>query len=176
MKTRILTLTALLLSLACLLISCGSTEWRDDLSAGQAAGLVSAAVSGSAGGRHTADEDFISESSFGAGRAVLFEKTDSRVILLSDRSDVNIDEIGVFHVASAADVNAVRDVLKDYIASQKLRMKSLLESYNPTEIPKLDNASVKVCGQYVMYTILSAADTEAAQTAFEQALKPVPAA
>ena len=51
-------------------------------------------------------------------------------------------------------------------------MKPLLESYNPDELPKLDYATVNVMGRYVMYTILSSADTTTAGSAMEKALTP----
>lgn len=168
MKIR-LSLTVLLLTAALLLGACSGSAYRNDLSAADAAGAVSDALP--AIGRHAAGDDYISVSAFGSDRDWLLDKTDSHVILLADDSDMNIDEIGVFHVTDPKDVSRVKSILNDYVKAQSMRLKDLLTSYNPGELPKLDEAEVEVCGQYVMYTILSDADTDAAEDAFERLLE-----
>ena len=169
MKLIRLTLLSVLICAALLLSACSDDRYRDDVSVGDAADAVSAALPQI--GRHAASDDYVSVSAFGSDRDWLLDKTDGHVILLADDSDMNIDEIGIFHVADAKDVSRVKAILGDYVRSQTMRLKDLLISYNPGELPKLDEAEVEVCGQYVMYTILSDADTDAAEDAFEQLLE-----
>ena len=169
MKIARLTLLSLLLCASLLFCACADDVYRNDVSAAAAADAVSAALPQI--GRHAASDDYVSVSAFGEDRDWLLDKTDSRVILLADDSDVNIDEIGIFHVTDAKDVSRVKAILDEYVRSQKMRLKDLLISYNPGELPKLDEAEVEVCGQYVMYTILSDADTDTAEDAFERLLE-----
>ncbi len=166
LHTAVLTL---ILTAALLLCACAGGSFRNDLTAADVADKLTAALPQT--GRHAVADDYISYSAFGEDKDLLLEKTDSHVILIADNSDMNIDEIGVFHVTSASDVAAVRALLEEYTAAQALRWKDLLVGYNPGESPKLDHAGVKVCGQYVLYTVLSGADTETAQSEFEKLLK-----
>ena len=74
-------------------------------------------------------------------------------------------------VINKSDVNGVADAVTSFVEAEKLRLRDLLTSYNPGELPKLDQAQVKVCGTYVFYSFLSEAETSAAITALEQTLR-----
>ncbi len=157
----------LVCTLLCSFTSCGK-QYRDDRDADQVASAILSAVS--AAGRHAVGEDFISASAFGEEYTALLNQTDSHIIYIADASDTNIDEFGVFHVTQSGDIKQVKQILDEYVKAQKLRLSGLLESYNPGELPKLDNAGVTVCGHYVLYFILSDLDATAARNAFEDAL------
>ena len=81
---------------------------------------------------------------------------------------VNIDEYGIF---KAKDMDSVEDVFalaQDYI---QFRLDTWMPEYMPEELPKLENAQVKSCGQYVMYAILDDDTADAAFDAFISALE-----
>ena len=80
--------------------------------------------------------------------------------------------IYLFLCKSEKDAKAVKGFAENYLTAKAAQLKPLLESYNPTEMPKLDNATVTVMGRYVVYTILSSADTATAGSTAEKALTP----
>ena len=67
-------------------------------------------------------------------------------------SGINIDEYGIFRASSEEAVAGVKDTVSGYLA---MRLDTWMEEYMPEEKPKLQSATVKVMGQYVMYCILS---------------------
>lgn len=171
MKATLRALLCLLLAL-CLslpLLSCGGGHYRDDLSSASVSDTVKAALPVGDGYR-VAGDSFISESDWGPDYQTLLDAITDRHILLSEKSESNVDEIGVLHVTESGDVKAVRAIVEEYVEAKVLRMTSLLESYNPAELPKLDNARITVCGNYILYTILGDSETTAAHEAFEKAL------
>ena len=83
--------------------------------------------------------------------------------------DASIDEYGIFKAPDDASVSAIEKTAKDYLA---MRLATWNHSYLAEEKPKMEKATVNVMGRYVMYTILSSADTTAAGSAMEKALTP----
>lgn len=80
----------------------------------------------------------------------------------------NVDEYGIFKAGenmSAADIKATVE------AYLQLRLDSWMDEYMPEEKPKLEDAEIKVVGDYVMYCILSESDAETAFATFEDSLK-----
>lgn len=67
-------------------------------------------------------------------------------------SGINIDEYGIFKAPSEEAVTDVKDTVGGYLA---MRLDTWMEEYMPEEKPKLQLATVKIMGQYVMYCILS---------------------
>ena len=169
--TRILLSLLLALTLILTLISCDSGKYRDDLTATQLTDSITAALPAGDGWRQVSDA-YISPSSWGEDYADYLAKVDEYRILVSENSDMNVDEVGVFLCKTEKDVKAVKSFAENYLAAKTLQLKPLLESYNPDELPKLDNATVTVMGRYVIYTILSSADTATAGSAAESALTP----
>ncbi len=161
-------LLALTLALTLVLSGCGQDSYTTTLSADKVADKLLEVLSGR---YHGADADYISESRFGANYRDLTEKCYDHIILLSDDEETNIDQIGVFHVINKSDVSGVADAVTSFVEAEKLRLRDLLTSYNPGELPKLEQAQVKVCGTYVFYSFLSEAETSAAITALEQTLR-----
>lgn len=173
MRYTIRTLLCLLLAL-CLLVpmtACNSGNWRGDLTATQVRDAVAASLNASDGWK-SVSENYISPSSWGEDYADYLDKVTDYSITVSENSDMNIDEIGVFRCKSQADAQAVKTFCENYLATKKLQMTPLLESYNPGELPKLDYAAVNVIGCYVMYTVLDSASTTVAGSAMEKALTP----
>lgn len=168
MKKILPCLLALTLALTLVLSGCEQDSYTTTLSADKVADKLLEVLSGR---YHGADADYISESRFGANYRDLTEKCYDHIILLSDDEEANIDQIGVFHVINKSDVSGVADAVTSFVEAEKLRLRDLLTSYNPGELPKLDQAQVKVCGTYVFYSFLSEAETSAAITALEQTLR-----
>lgn len=173
MKNTLRTLLCLLLALCMTLpmVACDSGDWRDDLTAAQVCNAVTNALPAEDGWR-TVSENYISPSSWGEDYADYLAKVTEYRIVVSENSDMNIDEVGVFLCKSEKDTKAVKEFCENYLNAKALQLKHLLESYNPDELPKLDYATVNVMGRYVMYTILSSADTTTAGSAMEKALTP----
>ena len=63
----------------------------------------------------------------------------------------NIDEFGIFKAPSDEAVESVKKIAEDYIAYS---IDSWMPEYMPEEFPKMEKASVKVMGRYVVYCIL----------------------
>ena len=78
----------------------------------------------------------------------------------------SIDEFGVFK-AGTMKADELKTMVEDYL---QLLQDSWM-NYQPEEKPKLDNAEVKVSGDYVLYCILDDADRASAMDAFNSALK-----
>ncbi len=162
--TWVLTAFCLLSATAC------SASYRNDLTA---AAVLDTAVSAvpTPDGYAAVDSSYVNASMWGADYAALLEAVSDYQIVISTRSDMNIDELGVFHVQDAADVDRVAAIVEDYLEAQTLRYKDLLQSYNPDELPKAENGKMTVCGQYILYTVLDDGATAKAHETFEGALK-----
>ena len=169
--TRVLLSLLLTLTLILPLISCDSGKYRDDLTATQLTDSITAALPAGDGWRQVS-EAYVSPSSWGEDYADYLAKVETYRILVSENSDMNVDEVGVFLCKTEEDVKAVKSFAENYLAAKTLQLKPLLESYNPDELPKLDNATVTVMGRYVIYTLLNSADTATAGSTAEKALTP----
>ena len=167
---RILLLSLAVIMILSLLSACGGDEYRDDLTSAQVMEKIKTAIPSEEGYRQVS-ESYISASMWGENYTVLLENITDHCIIVSEKSDVNIDEVGVFHVKDSAKVAELKAIVEAYVEGQTLRFRDLLISYNPDELPKLDEAEVEVCGNYIYYSILSEARTEAAENAFEGAIK-----
>ncbi|MBQ9779915.1 MAG: DUF4358 domain-containing protein [Clostridia bacterium] len=167
---RILLLSLAVIMILSLLTACGGDEYRDDLTSAQVMEKIKTAIPSEEGYRQVS-ESYISASMWGENYTVLLENITDHCIIVSEKSDVNIDEVGVFHVKDSAKVAELKAIVEAYVEGQTLRFRDLLISYNPDELPKLDEAEVEVCGNYIYYSILSEARTEAAENAFEGAIK-----
>ena len=79
----------------------------------------------------------------------------------------NVDEFGVF---KAGENMSAADIEKTVQAYLDLRLLSWMDEYMPGEKYKVEDASYEVVGNYVMYCILSAEDTETAFATFKELL------
>ncbi len=67
-------------------------------------------------------------------------------------SGINIDEYGIFKAPSEDAVDSIKGIVSDYLT---MRLDTWMDEYMPEEKPKLQSATVKVMGRYVVYCILS---------------------
>ena len=159
----------------CILLTfsaCSTTVYRDDKTATELVACVEQAVPTESGYR-SVEPDYLSPSAFGEDIDLIQTHVTDWAIALSDRSDAHPDEILVFHVPGGAPdtLRAVTDAVVRYKERLKQRLGDYYRMYAPEELDKLENASVKVCGNYVLMTILDEQQTRAAHTSFETALK-----
>lgn len=92
----------------------------------------------------------------------ILEITDEDVPNLKDYSIIkannvkNINEVGIFRMGSPNNEGFVKQVER-YVEEKKQTYRAL--DYFPQEVDKIDNATVRVYGNYVMYTFLNEQDT-----------------
>ena len=169
MMKKILLLSLALFMILSIFTACDGNKYRDDLTSVQLMEQIKAAIPAEEGYRQVSDA-YISASMWGEKYTSLLENTSDHCIIVSEKSDMNIDEVGVFHVKDSAKVEEMKAIVETYVEGQTLRFQDLLASYNPDELPKLEEAEVEVCGNYIYYSILSEERTEQAQNAFKNAL------
>lgn len=169
-RTFILTALCAILLLISTTACDGGGNWKDDLTAASLTTTVKSSLS-AGDGWDTVSDDYVSPSAWGEDYSDYLSLVSDYNITISAESDMNVDEVGIFHVKNAKDAAKIKSFVEKYLEAKKLRMAPLLESYNQAELPKLDCAEVTICGNYVLYTILNAEDTAAAHEAFEKALK-----
>ncbi len=102
-----------------------------------------------------------------------FEDTDRFAdysLVYSVRSE-NIDEIGIFRGETQEDVDELRRLCEQYVNTLREEQRAFVASYAPREATKLDAATVRVFGHYVIYTILSEDNREKAFESIEEMLK-----
>ena len=75
----------------------------------------------------------------------------------------NINEYGVFKAEDEAAAQSLAAALETYLED---RNEAWMPEYLPDQYPKLKNAEVKQQGIYVLYTILTDAERDAAEAAF----------
>ncbi len=154
---------ALVLLLLLSAVSCNKeAEYRDDV---KLSSLCNAAIAALAVQDYsTADAGYLSD--FIASMPAYVE--DSRVVFSTEGNDLN--EMGFFRVeeGKAADV---KTLLEGYLTDSLTAYRDWYNSYIPTETPKLENAQVKVYGNFVVYLILSDTDKTAVFAALEDVLK-----
>ena len=154
------------------LSACSTTAYRDDRTANELVSCVERAVP-SEDGYRLVEPDYLSASAFGEDLDLIRTHVTDWAIALSDRSDTHPDEILVFHVKDGAPdtLRAVTDAVLRHKDRLRQRLGDYYRMYAPEELPKLESASVKVCGNYVLMTILDEQQTRTAHAAFEQALQ-----
>ncbi len=102
-----------------------------------------------------------------------FENTslpnDFRIIYSRESDD--IDELGVFHTENEDAAKEMSVLAENYLSEFQKDQRSFISSYAPEELPKLDNAEVKVFGNYVVYAIMDEDDKKDAFSIIEENLR-----
>lgn len=129
-----------------LLASCGgSTEYSADVPVSELCSAADALLPDSSDFATTSDSYII-----GMMEIDPTEFADYAVKIRA--SGANIDEYGIFKAADSSEVEAAVSVVNAYLA---MRVDTWMPEYMPEEFPKMEEASVKVFGQYVVYAILA---------------------
>jgi len=98
------------------------------------------------------------------------DKFDSYSVIYSSSSD-DIGEIGVFHAISEEESLDLLDDVAEYLSELKEEKGSFVRNYLPNEQKKLDGANVKRFGNYVVFTVLDSAKSDAVFKEIERLLK-----
>lgn len=162
---RILSLTLACL-LICALAACGKTPaYRDDVSVESLSATVSALIPVE-GGYDMSGEDFLKYYFDFDGDHTI----DGYAIAASSASS-DVNEYGILHVNDPEQVSEVEQLANVYLSNQRDFLSTFVNTYNAAEMAKLEAMQVRVFGNYIVYTILSAEDTQAVMNAVESALK-----
>ena len=81
--------------------------------------------------------------------------TDYRICFSSDGN--NLNEFGIWHVKSDQ-IAPLEATLRAYLAESLMKNREFYNSYIPQETAKLEDAEVRVFGNYVCYAILDRED------------------
>ncbi len=157
---RISALVLVLVILAGMLCACGDKAEEVNVPVADIAADVASAL-GKTDALTTVDENWIKgwmkteASQFG------------QQVVMINAYGANVDEFGIFKAGENMSASDIKAVVEAYL---QLRMDSWMDEYMPEEKPKLENAEIKVVGNYVMYCILSDADADTAFATFEGCL------
>ena len=94
--------------------------------------------------------------------------TDYRICFSSDGN--NLNEFGIWHVRSDQ-IAPLEATLRAYLAESLTKNKEFYNSYIPQETAKLEDAEVRVFGNYVCYAILDRRDREIFFQTLEEELR-----
>ena len=156
-KLSILLITVLLLTL----VSCGG-DYIDTVSSSELATAAIAYVT-TEGGTRVLDDDVILEFVEDDVPSYLRDYT-----VIKANNAKNINEIGIFRVEDGK-ASDMKEIVERYVSMLQSDYRN--QPYFPEEVEKIDFATVKVYGNYVVYSFLNESDTEAFYTAIENNLK-----
>lgn len=160
---RTMKISALILALVMLcgmLCACGSGSSGKNVPVADIAADVASAL-GKTEALTTVDDNWIK-----GWMKVEADKFGEQVVMINAYG-ANVDEFGVFKAGDDMSASEIKATVEAYL---QLRMSSWMDEYMPEEKPKLENAEIKVIGEYVMYCILSDADADTAFATFEDCL------
>ena len=163
MKKTALLLLALISAITLTFSSCsGSSDTAADIPVADLTAAADGHIANAAK-LSAVDDDYI-KGSLEVDPAML-----SEYILKIQVSGTEIDQYGIFKVADENNVQAVADSLNAYLDMMRANWEAL--PYQPQEKPKLDSAGVEIIGNYVLFTILSAEESDAVVNAVNDMLK-----
>ena len=140
------------------LFSCSQKSYRDDLACKDVSSKLSDFASVNGG-----YEEYTTESI-----ELLFEKSelydDFSVIYSIEVNDIN--EIGIFHSSSEYQAKKLLKEVENYLIDMQENQRAFIASYAPREVPKLEKATARKYGNYVIYAIL---DEGAQESLFDTA-------
>ena len=158
-------IAAMLLCLALTLSACSS--FRTDVAVSDLSSAVIGAVS-TQGGFTATDADYVSLE-FTAPDTITANVQEW--MICASTSSQTVDEFGIFRVKEGGDVGAVKAEVEKYVQALQVKLEVYLDMYDPAEKTKLENAQVFVYGNYVVFTMLTDADTTAATGAVKAGLE-----
>ncbi len=141
--------------------SCGAS-YTDTVAPSELASIALSSVAAD-GGTRVLDEDVILEFVTDEVPSYLRDYT-----VIKANNAKNINEVGVFRVEDGK-ANDMKAIVEDYVSNLQGQYRSM--QYFPEEVEKIDCATVKVYGNYVIYSFLNEMDTEAFYNAIENAIK-----
>lgn len=169
MKNTLKKAAALLLALAAVLslAACGGkqeskVEYRDDLTTEQIAESIIALRD---------DWEFVDIAplyeNYAKMAGISLEDVGEYTVRFN-AAGTTADEFGILKAKDPEKAAAIAELGETYL---KFRLEIWMDEYMPEEKPKLENAKVKVCGQYVIYAIFDDETRQQVFDAFENTLK-----
>ena len=155
MKKSLITIVSIILLLS--FVSCSGGEFTDSKGATEIATAISSAIT-TDGGTKTLDSDAILEIS------------DDKISYLKDfvmvkaKNAKNINEYGIFRVENGK-AEEMKALVSAYVENLQKIYRAM--DYFPEEVEKIDFATVKVFGNYVVYSFLNESDTDAFHSAIK---------
>ena len=159
-------IAAMLLCLSICFTACGNS-YRSDVAVTDLTSAVLNAVS-TEGGFTATDADYV-DLEFVTPATV--SANVQEWMICASTSSQTVDEFGIFRVKDGGDVSAVKAEVEKYVQALQVKLEVYLDMYDPAEKTKLENAQVFVFGNYVVFTMLTEADTTAATGAIKTALE-----
>ncbi|MBO7176609.1 MAG: DUF4358 domain-containing protein [Clostridia bacterium] len=163
-----MTVKKIAISLAACLLAfslCACTKtvaYKDDVSAAAISESITAKIPVD-GGYDFSDADFLTYY-FEGNTAI-----DDFVIAASSASS-DVNEYGILHVNDIEKVAEIDELAQVYLSNQRDFLSTFVNTYNAAEMAKLESMQVRVFGNYVVFTILSEADTETVMSLVETML------
>lgn len=139
-----------------------AVAYKDDVSTAAISESVTAKIPVD-GGYDFSDADFLTYY-FEGNTAI-----DDFVIAASSASS-DVNEYGILHVNDIEQIAEVEKMAQVYLSNQRDFLSTFVNTYNAAEMAKLESMQVRVFGNYVVFTILSKADTEAVMSLVETML------
>lgn len=88
--------------------------------------------------------------------------------VIKAKATKNINEIGIFRVEDGK-AEEMKAIVEKYLTAKQENYRNM--DYFPEEVEKIDIATVKVFGNYVVYSFLNESDSEAFYDAIEKQIK-----
>ena len=134
----------LLITLMLLSTACDRVSYTSDLSCGDVANAVLSRSS----------KEFVEYESYYTDYIISDRSlyNDSTILYSIEVND--IDEIGIFRATDKENAKILEQMLCEYIDDMRITERAFIESYAPDELPKLDGATVRRFGNYVVYIIV----------------------
>ena len=149
------------------LLSCAKSEplWRDDLSCGEIADVLSVSLPDRAAliRREGSEADT-------GGLPDIPDSLTEDCWLLIQSNRIAIDEVGVYLARDNAAGDKIQERLEGYLADSAQKRREGLDASLPGESEKIDQAQILRRGRYVVYLILSKADRRIATENLEKIL------
>lgn len=141
------------------LAACGeeSTAYRDDVLVTDIADAVDGVI------LRGADMKDLTETYISGSMNIDVLEYEEHCIRICSKG-IEIDEYGIFKAKDPGQAKNIKASLEEYL---QMRKDTWMPEYRPEEFPKLENAELKVYGNYVMYSILSESEKTAAFSTFE---------
>ncbi len=150
------------LALPCLVGCDSGANYRDDVAVADISTALKTLLP-TPDGYYAADSDYL---------GFYFDGADGKVaehVIEFSATSTNINQFGIFKVKDG-EAEAIKTLCEQYISTMKDRWVAQA-NYIASEHPKMENAEVRIFGNYVVYVMLTATDKTAAFDKVDELLK-----
>ncbi|MBO4384719.1 MAG: DUF4358 domain-containing protein [Clostridia bacterium] len=158
MKKTLVSITAVIIALVCMLSACGEKPNNADVTAAELWEKVKA-VSGYGAMTAVPERDYMDV--YGVDKTKLSDS----VWYMSENPALNADECAIFKLADASYADDLAKILKDRLSRQL----AVAKAYSPEEAGKIEKAEVTVSGSFVYFCV--GENSDAMMNAIRNAVK-----